>query len=145
MAAVKMSSESSAPVTGSRRRPGETGSSLLEVLVSISLLAISGLAISMNSIMALKTLKFVELNHIASTLAISKLEEFASIDAADISPAMNETEPAVVWPDSLITFHRTSTVVVNADQSRTVTVAVSNNETPMNTSVELENTFAVWE
>lgn len=117
---------------------------MIELLVSISIIAVTGLAMSMSVIQSFRTAKFIEINHIANTLALGKIEEFAAKDTVDITAALNSDEPAITWPDFGITFRRVSNVVVNADNSRTVTVTVSSNYHQA-TTVSLVTTFAMWE
>jgi type II secretion system protein I len=126
-------------------RNKQKGFSLVEVLVSMAILAIMSLAVMKNSTGALRFSKFIESNHVASTLAISKMEEFAAINAVNLTSSLNETEDEVEWPGHNITFTRTSTIVVNSDNSRTVNIVVTSNHGILPTSVTFANTFALWE
>lgn len=120
------------------------GFGLLEVIVSIVLLSIITLGLTSAAISALKFGQFTELNQIASSLAISKMEELASQSAVDLN-AGTTTEDLVPWPDTKFTFKRVTSVVVNSDQSRTVHTKVSSNDGPFSTSSDFTTTFAVWE
>ena len=121
------------------------GFSLLEVLVSMTILGISGLAIAVTGIQSLHVQKLIEINHIANSLAISKMEEFASISTIDIVPGMSAVEPNVSWPGLQSSFSRTTLVTENADDSRTVRVTVKSSNTKLPTTVSFETTFALWE
>lgn len=123
----------------------ESGFALVEVLVSILVMAIISLGVAKNLIGALSTAKFTEVNHAASSLAISKMEELASIDVSLLDTSYNGTESAVVWPGLSISFTRDTTVTVNADDSRRVDVVVTSNSNKVPTSVEFATTFASWE
>jgi len=73
------------------------------------------------------------------------MEELAALNVTSITNALNDTETAVVWADFQTTFTRTTTVVVNADNSRSVTVEVSSNSLKIPTTVDFSTTFANWE
>jgi prepilin-type N-terminal cleavage/methylation domain-containing protein len=123
----------------------EEGFALVEVLVSITILAIISLGVTKNLVAALRTAKFTELNHAASSLAISKVEELAAVDVNSLDSSYSGTESAVSWTGLNISFTRQTTVTVNADESRTVAVVVSSNNPRMTTSVDFSTTFANWE
>lgn len=123
----------------------QEGFSLIEVLVSMLLIVIMGLAVASNTAGALRVAKYTELNHAASSLAISKVEELAAIDAVDLNSSFDQIEEDVEWPELNITFTRTTTITVNADGSRRVDVNVTSNASTMPTSVDFATTFALWE
>lgn len=131
--------------TSARANPRDAGMSLIEVLVAITLLSLSGLAISNSAIHAFQSLKFVELNHVANILAISKMEEIAARDTVEIDTSLNGIESSVEWADLEITFSRSTDVTVNADGSRSVVISVSTNDQVYATTVRFQNTFALWE
>ncbi len=122
----------------------QMGFSMIELLVAVALLGLSGLAISRSVIQGFRILKFSEVNFIANSLAMAKMEEFAAKDTIEITAALNAVEPAVTYPDLGLTFTRTSTIVENLDETRTVTVNVRTNQPPV-TSVEFTSTFVLWE
>ena len=126
-------------------RDGESGFTLIEVLVSMLILSVMSLGVAMNTLGALRTAKFTEINHAASTLAISKMEEFAAMNVSALSSSLDATETAVTWSDFQTTFTRTSIITENADDSRTVNVTVSSNNPKLATTVEFETTFVDWE
>lgn len=123
----------------------QSGFSLVEILVSIVILAIITMGVTSSMVGALKFSKFTEANHIASSLAISKMEELAAYAASDLGPSMNETENSVTWPGTNFTFTRTTTIVINSDKSRTATVQVASNNSSLPTQTDFSTTFAVWE
>jgi len=127
------------------QRNGESGFSLIEIMMSILILAVISLAVSSNLIAALRTAKFTQVNHAASSLAISKVEELAAIDTLNLDASYNATETSVAWPDFNINFTRTVVVTVNADESRTIDVTVVSNADKVPTTVEFTTTFAMWE
>ncbi|MCB0320753.1 MAG: hypothetical protein KDD60_07475, partial [Bdellovibrionales bacterium] len=97
----------------------EEGITLVEVLVSIVLIVIMAIAGISNLVVALRTSKLTEVNHAATSLAISKVEQLASIDVLDLDAGDGGTENSVTWSDFTFTFTRVTTVTVNADNSRT--------------------------
>lgn len=125
-------------------RSDEKGTGILEALMGIGILAVMSAGVYGSMRMSLRTTKLVEYNHIASCLASSKMEEVAAINVNFIV-ATSTTEANVVWPGVTETFTRVTTIVVNADNSRTVTVTVSANNPNLSTSVQFTNILALWE
>lgn len=123
----------------------DEGVTLMEVLVAITLVAIMAAAGISNLMVALRTAKHTEVNYAANTLAISKVEELAAVDVSALDSSYNGTESSVSWNDLNITFTRVTTVTVNADSSRTLSVDVSSNSDSVPTSVNFTTTFALWE
>ena len=123
----------------------ELGVSMLEILVIIILLTITAAGITTGVRTSLMTTKLTEYNHIASSLAVSKMEELASVNVSFLDNSYNANETAVTWPGSNETFTRVTSVVVNADDSRTLTVQVTANNEKLGTTVEFSNTLALWE
>lgn len=123
----------------------EHGISVLEILISIVLLTIMAMGVTKGVNSALKTTKYTEYNHISSSLAVSRMEQLASVSINFLDASYGGTENAVTWPGSNETFTRVTTVTVNADDSRTITVTVTPNNTNLASTVEFTNTFANWE
>lgn len=124
---------------------GEQGFSIIEALVSILLISIMSAGIFASTRTSLRTTKLVEYNHIATSLATSKMEEIASKNVSFVTTADGGVETAVPWPGLNETFRRETTITVNADDSRTVTVVVNSNSDTLPTEVEFTNEFAHWE
>ncbi len=123
-------------------KPSEAGFTIMEVLVAIVLLAVVGLASARNSVMSMSTLKRSIRNSIAMQLAVEKLEELGSINPTSLDASDNATESAVVQ-DS-ISFSRTTTVVVNSDQSRSVTIVVQANDASLGGNYTASSRFPLW-
>ncbi|MCB0360286.1 MAG: type II secretion system protein, partial [Bdellovibrionales bacterium] len=100
----------------------ERGTTLIEVLVSLLIIAIMSLGVMKNSVVAMRASKLTELNHAASSLAISKIEELAAIDTQNLDATFSATETDVAWGGVETTFTRVTSVVVNANDSRDVSV-----------------------
>jgi len=132
-------------IYGEEQQNNEGGFCLVELLVSVIIIAIITMGVAGSTIAAMKYAKFTEANHIASSLAISKMEELASRTASELDSSDSETEDAVTWPGTDFTFKRVTTVAVNADNSRRVEIVVSTNNAPIPTSAKFGTTFAVWE
>lgn len=126
--------------------PSELGFSLIEVLAAMLIISVISIGVHTSTVGALYTAKKTEINHAATSLVISKVEELSAIETKDLTAADGGTESNVAWPAyTNLDFTRVTTIVVNADQSRTVTVSVSSNSTYIPTTVEFTTTFAVWE
>ncbi|MDD2942497.1 MAG: prepilin-type N-terminal cleavage/methylation domain-containing protein [bacterium] len=124
----------------------ESGFSLVEVMASFLVIAVISMAIMKNTVTALSSAKLAEVNHAASSLAISKMEELSSVDTRVLDASYNGVELAVAWPDlNGITFERSTTVTVAADESRKVEVIVTSNSAKLPTSVMFDTTFVPWE
>ena len=128
-----------------RPRCMERGTTLIEVLVSLLIIAIMSLGVMKNSVVAMRASKLTELNHAASSLAISKIEELAAIDTQNLDATFSATETDVAWGGVETTFTRVTSVVVNANDSRDVSVTVSSNSSLLPTTVAFETTFVPWE
>jgi type II secretory pathway pseudopilin PulG len=128
-----------------RQEDKEPGFCIIEVLVGILLIAIIAMGVTSSTIAALKFAKFTEANHIASSLAISKMEELAALSAGDLTTSLSGTEDDVTWPDTNLTFTRVTTITVNSDNSRHVSISVSSDNSPIPTTATFASTFAVWE
>lgn len=125
--------------------PSQSGNSVIEVLVSIVLMALLGLGVTNSAISSLRFSKYMETHHVASSLAISKMEEIGALDTTDIDDDLDVTEGTVTWPGLSFTFTRTVAVTVNGDNSRTVDITVTSNDAPIPASVNFASTFAEWE
>jgi prepilin-type N-terminal cleavage/methylation domain-containing protein len=126
----------------------EEGLGLIEVLVALVIVSVASLAITTNIIGALRGSNLTELHYAASNLALSKIEQLASVNVSDLDSSYNATETALTDPSINVTFTRTTTVVVNSDKSRTVSVTVKNNASTgsfFKTTTKYSTTFALWE
>lgn len=129
----------------SERQRAEEGFSLMEILIAILIIGVIGLGINMNAISSLQLVKYTELNYIASNLALSKIEELAAQDPVNLDSSDNSVESSVSSSATEITFQRTTTIVVNGDDSRTITVQVQSNSSAVPTQAQFSTTMAVWE
>lgn len=120
----------------------EKGFSLVELLISIFLIAIMSMSVLKNTVSALRASKLTELHHAASTLASARIEELASERVSDLDGSFDETDTVLSWGTVDLDFLRDTTVVVNADESRDVTVTVTVDSTLFPTSVTFETTYA---
>lgn len=117
----------------------------MEVMVSIVLLAIVGLANTGSLITGLQANKRTEVTNHLHNLAISKIEEFAGIDVIQIDASDSTTENNLTTAGTNLTFTRITNVVVNADGSRTVSVTVTCNSDRFNGQASYTSTFALFE
>ena len=123
----------------------EEGFTILSVLVAVVLVAIISLALSRNTMASMKIMRLTEINNFASNLAVSKIEEIASRASSEIDSSLDEVESNVSFPNTDITFRRTTTVTVNGDDTRTITVDVASNSSVIPTSVTFSTGLSVWE
>lgn len=126
-------------------KTNEEGFSIIEVVVSIMIIASMSLGILSNILMALHSDKLVEVNQAAYNLALSKVEQFAAIKPSQLDASDDQSETGVAVSGMNITFARSAQVTVNADNSRTIQVDVSSERSNLATSVSYTTTFAVWE
>ncbi len=106
---------------------------------------IVSLGLAGNTIGAIRIVKKTTVNYAASNLALSKIEQFAALDPTDLDESMSGVENAVTVPGLGISFQRETTVVSNADDTKTVTVVVKSNSRAVPTKAEFRTTFAHWE
>lgn len=121
------------------------GFGLFEILVSIFLIMVVSMGIASNTIGALHIAKKTEINFLASNLALSKIEDLAAYDVAELDSSFNAVESEVTTEGTALTFTRTTVVSINADSSRTIDVTVSSNSTVIPTAVDFSTTFSLWE
>lgn len=128
-----------------RERAGQAGLSLLEVLAAIIFTGIVSMAIQSSVVLALRTEKTTEVHFAASVLASDRMEQLLAIDAIDLDNSYDEVDTAVQWGDLNMDFLRTTTVTINADDSRTVEVNVVSGNNAFPVEVEFSSTMALWE
>ena len=124
----------------------EQGFGLLEILVSMSLLAVVGLSLASSMYTAIRTQKKTLYADVAYNLAVNKVELYAAINTADLDDTYDDNETGLTLstlPD--ITFDRVTDVTVNADNSRTVDITVTCNHPLLPVSIDYSATYPVWE
>lgn len=126
-------------------RNPEAGFGLMEILVAMVLLSLVALGMTLNLSTSLRIGKITEAHFAASVLASGHLEELSAIDAADLDSSYNEVDTVVTFPNLSMDFLRDTTVVINPDDSRTVTVTVDSAHDGLPTSVTFSTTLALWE
>jgi Tfp pilus assembly protein PilV len=119
----------------------ERGLSAVEVLVAIALLAISGLAVAQSTIRSFSFLNQSYRSSLASQIALEQLELLAQQNPATLQESGGESAAQVIH--SGLTFYRSTTISINSDGSRTVSVSVSS-PTGMHGKASLSTTFALW-
>lgn len=124
---------------------GDQGFSLLEVLVAIVFIGIVSLSISSSIAVALKTEKNTEVHFAASVLASDRMEQLSALDAIDLDSSYNESGASVSWNGLNINFLRSTTVTVNADDSRTIDVSITTDNANFPINVSFSSTTALWE
>ena len=74
------------------------------------------------------------------------MEEMAVKNADELTASDNTTESTATYSNiSNITFTRTVSIVVNSDDSRTITVTTTSNDLIYPATESYTVTFAVWE
>ena len=127
------------------RTLSEGGISLIEVLVALLLIGLISLGIAANAIGSFHILKKTEENYAASNLALSKIEQLSAIPVNELSADDNSVEDSVTVSGMNTIFKRTTTVAVNADSSRTITVKVESLSAKLPTAVTFTTTFSMWQ
>src|SRR5690606_15219646 len=124
-----------------RRRKGQAGFSVVEVMFCVVLLGIVALGLSNASVIAIRANNISAHNSIAAQLAIERLEEFASSDPAFIVADTTLSETSIVRDGRA--FDRTTSIIINPDRSRTVTVTVDSVALEDGGRTTISNTFAL--
>jgi type II secretory pathway pseudopilin PulG len=123
----------------------EDGITLLEVLVAILLLGVVSMAIAVNTVNALHVAKKTHINYLASNLALSKIEQLAAYEASRLEESAGGTETGLTTAGTQLTFKRITTITVNDDRSRTISVRVESESPVVTTHVTFTSTFSVWD
>ncbi|NMC64511.1 MAG: prepilin-type N-terminal cleavage/methylation domain-containing protein [SAR324 cluster bacterium] len=121
---------------------GSQGFSLIEVMATILILAVTGLAIARSTIVSYRIMHRNERNAIALQLALQAMEEYATLSPVTLSASNDRSEPLVIYNN--MKFARTSTVTVNGDNSRTVSIVVTPVDSELGGAATLTNTFPLW-
>lgn len=120
----------------------ERGMSILEVLFLMGFVAIIGLAVTHSTILSLDVTSKNIHSSAASQLAIETLEQYSTVSPNTLSNANNTFESDLDFEG--MSFNRTVSISINSDRSRTVQVVVASNNQKVDTSVSMENTYALW-
>lgn len=121
----------------------ERGFTVIEVLVSIVILGVVGLAVAMNTIKSYTFLKRGIRNSYAAQLALDKIETLAAKDPSTLSSANNQTESGLSWRN--VKFNRTTTITVNSDGSRTISVSVTGANKSLGGKANMVSTLPLWQ
>ena len=70
----------------------DAGFGLLEVMVSMTILAIVGLALTTSAVLGFRYQKYTEIGIAAKNLAVSKAEELSGVVLDDLDDEWDETE-----------------------------------------------------
>ena len=117
---------------------------MLEIIAAMALFGLVALGITSNTMYALQINKMTEVSNTIQNLAMSKIEEFAGVNAATLDDGNDATETNVAVPGSKLTYTRITNITVNADNTRTVEVTVSCNNPRYKSTKTYRATFAVW-
>ena len=129
----------------SRPRLVQVGSSLVEVLVAVSIFALIGLSATRSAMSSIRYQKNVEVSNIARNLAISKAETLSGVRIDLLTTASGGTESDLSVPGHTIKFTRSTTVSVNSDGSRTISVVITSSSPLLLSPVSYSTRFAPWE
>jgi Tfp pilus assembly protein PilV len=124
-----------------RTQEFERGLSVVEVLVAISLLAISGLSVAQSTIRSFAHLSQSYRTSVASQIALEHLELIAQRDPSTLGATENESSTTVI--QSGLTFYRSTVISVNGDGSRTISVSVTS-PTGLTGRASLSTTLPLW-
>lgn len=121
------------------------GFTLVEVLVSVTLLSIMGLAVANTASYSLRAHKYAEVANVAKNLAVSKAEELSGVRIDLLTDAYDGTETNLAVTGHTMLFTRVTNVTVNSDGSRTIDVTVSSSSTALLQPAFYSTTYAPWE
>lgn len=123
----------------------EAGFGVIELLFGILIISIAGVAVMSDIVTSYQNGVRFELNYAAHALAVSKAEYFSAANIASIDSSNNSVETGLSTPGVKTTFSRTTSITVNADNSRTINIVVANETGAIDTSVDYETTFSTWQ
>ena len=126
-------------------RNHEDGSTLIEAMVGILLLAIMGLTVTWSSMMSMRYQKVSEIGNLAMNLAVSKAEQLSGVRIDLLTNAYDSTENNLTINGHAITFKRVTDISVNSDGSRTISIVVSSDSRYLPRPARYSTTFAPWE
>lgn len=123
-------------------RPQYAGFGIIECLIAVTILAIVALGATYNTMYSISNSKRAMRSQVALELAESRMEGLAATDPSTLDSTDNSSETGLHSMN--VSFSRQTTVVVNADGSRTVTVVVSPTNSSLVGSHTLTSTFLLW-
>ncbi len=129
----------------SKRLHIKRGSSLIEVMVAMAILAIVGLGVAQSAIYGIKYQKSAEIGNVARNLAISKAERLSAIPLNTLDNSYDSIESNLTAPGHTIIFRRTTDITVNADGSRSIDITVSTTNPVLLNVATYSTRFAPWE
>lgn len=119
----------------------------MEVMVSISILAIMSLGLGRSIVTALTNHKTVQVNSALNLLGVERLEEYAAINPQSMdNDSHDDTETGLTlsYLSNEITFTRVTNVTVGADASRTVDVTVTCSHPKFPKSLSFQAVYSRW-
>ncbi len=119
----------------------ESGMSLIEVLVAMSVLAILALSVAQSTVRSYRFFLQSTRSSLASQLALDKIEALAATNPALLN-ASTTTESDVMRDN--VRFNRVTRVIVNSNGSRSVTVTVTATNAGSGGKAVLSSTFPEW-
>lgn len=127
------------------RNHNEAAMTLIEVLVALTVVSIIAIGINLSAISSLRIAKKTEVNYMASNLALSKVEDLAAVDPSELDDTYDTTETGLGVTGMDFTFRRVTDITVNGDDSRTVTVLVTSENSAIPTQSDFTTRFSLWE
>ena len=128
--------------TRNRTDSAQRAFTLIETLLAVSLLSVAAMGVAMSAIESQRITKRNLRNSYAAQLALEKMEQLAATDPSTLSSLSNSTETSLTKDN--VAFTRQTTIVVNADASRTVTVSVTGNQASLGGQSTFTDTFPLW-
>lgn len=128
------------------RNKNQAGITLIEIIVSISILAIIALALESNILTTVRNHKTIQVISALNNLAIGKLEEYGAVNPQDMDSSSHDSTETGLTVSYLsgFTFTRVTDVTQNADDTRTVIVTVTSNHPAYVRSVTLDTVYVRW-
>lgn len=122
-----------------KRRRSEQGFGIIEVLFSMAILGILSLALVESTAFSFRVSKKMYRDSLATKLAASKLEEYSLYDPSSYDESDSGQEIVMAAPN--VNLMVDTTIVVNADLSRTVSVQVTPPSGVLGGTSSMQTTF----
>lgn len=124
------------------QRTSESGFSLPDVLASLLILSIAALALTKSTVTSLSSAKRGVRSAVASHLAHNRMEELLAVSPQSLTAAHAETATPLI--ERGMTFVRSTTLTIEDDGTRIVTVSVKPVPSELGSETTLNGVFPLW-
>lgn len=117
--------------------PPQSGSSMVELLVAISLFGIVALGLGNSIGFSNRIQAKTNSNSVAMQIALEQLEDYAKLDPL----TLQTSSVTSTFARNTTTYNETVSITVNSDKSRTVSVTVTDNNKVIKSSATVKGTY----